>query len=139
MAWHTDDWFLLHGNAPAHSSLLLIQFLTKMSVTVIDHPSYSLDPALINYFLFSKLKTAIKAERIDVEKAIQQNVTVVFNKRFGSWFLQSLLATVRAFQYLCRKWRRPNWKLNNKFDAENCYRFKTKRKKSQNILNELSI
>jgi hypothetical protein len=36
--WKKDNWFLHHDNAPAHTSLVVQQFLTSKSITVIPHP-----------------------------------------------------------------------------------------------------
>jgi len=35
----TNGWFLLHDNAPAHRSVLCMDFLAKNKVTTLEHPS----------------------------------------------------------------------------------------------------
>jgi hypothetical protein len=37
------DWLLQHDNAPAHTSLVVREFLTKNKVTTVLHPAYSPD------------------------------------------------------------------------------------------------
>ena len=37
--WKKNKWFLYHDNAPAHTSLVVRQFLTSKNLTVIPHPT----------------------------------------------------------------------------------------------------
>jgi len=41
--WPDGDWILHHDNAPAHTSHLVQQFLTKHSTTQLQQPPYSPD------------------------------------------------------------------------------------------------
>ena len=43
--YDSGDWFLLHDNAPVHSSILVQQYLAKRGVTCLSHPPYSPDLA----------------------------------------------------------------------------------------------
>ncbi|XP_043285125.1 histone-lysine N-methyltransferase SETMAR-like [Venturia canescens] len=70
--YSSGDWFLLHDNAPSHSSILVSEFLTKKSVTVIRHPPYSPDLAPADFFLFPKIKIAMKGERFQDVEAIKR-------------------------------------------------------------------
>ena len=36
--WRSSSWFLLHDNAPAHRSVLVKDFLTRNTVTTMEHP-----------------------------------------------------------------------------------------------------
>ena len=47
---------LLHGNVPALASKIVTAFWKKEKVTVLPHLPYSLDLALCDFFMFSKLK-----------------------------------------------------------------------------------
>ena len=47
---------LLHDNAPAHTSSVVIDYLETKKVTVLPHPPYSPDLAPADFFLFPKLK-----------------------------------------------------------------------------------
>jgi transposase len=51
---------LHHDNAPAHSSLLIRDFLTKHETTLVPQPPYSPDLAPADIFLFTKLKSILK-------------------------------------------------------------------------------
>jgi len=63
--WKKNNWFLHHDNAPAHTSLVVRQFLTSKNITVIPHPSYSLDLALCDFFLIPKMKVRLRGCRFD--------------------------------------------------------------------------
>ena len=43
--WKNGDWLLHHDNAPAHTSLVVKEFLTKNNMTTVPHPVYSPDLA----------------------------------------------------------------------------------------------
>ena len=44
--WKNEDWLLHHDKAPAHTSLVVREFLTKNNMTTVPRPAYSpdLDP-----------------------------------------------------------------------------------------------
>jgi len=44
--WKNNSWFLRHDNAPAHSSLLVRDYLAKNNTVIMPQPPYSpdLDP-----------------------------------------------------------------------------------------------
>lgn len=54
------SWFLLHDNAPSHRSIIGHEFLTQKQVTVFNQPPYLPDLAPCGFFLFPKLKMALK-------------------------------------------------------------------------------
>lgn len=70
-----DEWFLLHDNAPAHSSAVVAQLLAKRQVAVLPHPPYSPDMAPADYFLFPKIKTKLKGKRFADVETIKSDVT----------------------------------------------------------------
>jgi hypothetical protein len=53
-------WILHHDSALAHDSLADWEFLAKKSIMKLDHPPYSPDLAPCDFWLFPKLKTALK-------------------------------------------------------------------------------
>lgn len=69
------SWSLLHDNAPAHKCKIVRAFLAKRGVVVLDHPPYSPDLAPADFWLFPKLKLAMKGERYSSIKDIQDAVT----------------------------------------------------------------
>ena len=90
--WTNQSW-VLHHNAPAHSSFLVRNFLAKNETTVVPQPSYSPDLALADFFLFPTLKSTLKGLRFDTFDKIQKNLTKdlfaipkeAFQKAFQSW------------------------------------------------------
>jgi hypothetical protein len=58
-----DAWILHNDNVPAHDAHAVREFLAKKSTMKLDHPSYSPDLAPYDFWLFPKLKTALKGNR----------------------------------------------------------------------------
>ena len=56
--WERRQWILHHDNAPAHSALIVHEFLVCNSVTVLEHPPYP-DLTLCDFFLFPKCKLVL--------------------------------------------------------------------------------
>ena len=73
----TGSWMLLHDNAPAHSAIRVRQFLAQHGVVVIEHPPYSPDLAPADFFLFPRLKNALKGARFDDVDDIKTTVTTI--------------------------------------------------------------
>ena len=69
-----DKWFLHHDYAPFHNALRVRKFLAKNSITKMDHPPYSPDLAPCDFWLFPKLKNALKGQRFADFSDIQHNV-----------------------------------------------------------------
>ena len=68
---------LLYDNASAHSVIRVRQFLAQKMVAVLDRPPYSPDLALADFFLFPRLKAAIKVARFVDVNAIKDHVKAV--------------------------------------------------------------
>jgi hypothetical protein len=47
----SGSWYLLHDNAPAHSSGVIWKFLAKRGIPVLSRPLYSPDLAPANFFI----------------------------------------------------------------------------------------
>jgi histone-lysine N-methyltransferase SETMAR len=88
-----DKWILHHDNAPVHDALRVCKFLAKNSITKIDHPPYSPDLAPCDFWLFPKLKNALKGQRFADLSNIQRNVKML---------LQGILEN--DFQDCFRQW-----------------------------------
>lgn len=58
--WSSKDWLLHHDIAPAHTSLLVREFLENTSIITVPHPPYSSDLAPSDFFLFPKMKYRMK-------------------------------------------------------------------------------
>jgi transposase len=70
---HASQWILRHDNAPAHSSLLVWDFLTKTDTTIIPKPPYSPGLAPADFFLFLKLKSILKGRSFATIEEIKEN------------------------------------------------------------------
>ncbi|UYV82755.1 hypothetical protein LAZ67_22000747 [Cordylochernes scorpioides] len=57
------NWLLHHDNPPAHTSLLVRDYLAKNNTLMMPQPPYSPDLAPCDFFLFSKLKRPMKGRR----------------------------------------------------------------------------
>ena len=61
--WKNNSWLSHHDNAPAHSSLLVRNFLAKNNTVIMPQPPYSPDLAPCDFFLFPRLKSPMKGRR----------------------------------------------------------------------------
>jgi histone-lysine N-methyltransferase SETMAR len=71
---NSKERFLLYDNAPADTAGVA-RFLARKQVTMLHHPSYSLDFAPDDFFLYPKLKSQLKGKRFQDISTIQANVT----------------------------------------------------------------
>jgi hypothetical protein len=80
--------------APAHKALSVKQFLVQKSITEVEHPPCYPDLALNDFWLFTKIKSALKGRRYqDMEDIHPRNVTTAlkavpqqeFQKCFQQW------------------------------------------------------
>ncbi|UYV69042.1 DAAM2 [Cordylochernes scorpioides] len=64
--WKNKNWLLHHDNAPAHTSLLVREFLAKNNTLMMPQQPYSPDLAPCDFFLFPKLKRPMKGRLSNV-------------------------------------------------------------------------
>jgi hypothetical protein len=85
--WRNNFWFLHHNNVPAHTLLLIYDFLVNTNTTVLPQPPYSPDMVLADFFLFHKLKSTWRMLSsgmwCHVEEAICSSKTSVYTR--SSW------------------------------------------------------
>jgi len=109
----SDDWFLLHDNAPSHNATIVKQFLAQRRVTVFDHPPYSPDLAPADYLLFPKVKSHLKG-RLWLDFGHSETLEKYIKHHCNGRFLQRHPEAVWPCKSLCTV-RRDVWrKLNNK-------------------------
>jgi len=97
--WNKNNWFLHHDNAPAHTSLVVRQFLTsKKHYSDSPHPNpYSPDHAPCDFFLIPKKKLRLKERHFDTTDEIHTETqevidTLIFENFHGctkSWETRS--------------------------------------------------
>jgi hypothetical protein len=68
---------LYHDNALAHGALAVWEFLAKKLIMKLNHPPYLPDLAACDFWLFPKLKTALKGHRFSDIAEIQGHVTTI--------------------------------------------------------------
>ena len=77
-------------NAPVHNSILVTDYLTKMGIKTVPHPSYSPDLALSDFWLFPKLR-ACRYEKIEeMKEAVTKVIDTLIQEDFHGAF-QKLL------------------------------------------------
>ena len=91
--WKNNSWLLHHDNAPAHTSLLVRDFLAKNNTVTMPRPPYSLDMAPCDFFLFPKIKRTLRGRRFtaidDINSASLKELKAIlkieFEKCFEDW------------------------------------------------------
>jgi len=73
--WEGRQWILHHDNAPAHSALIVPEFLARNSITMLEHPPYSLDLAPCDFFLFPKCKLVLWGRNLGDVTMIKRELT----------------------------------------------------------------
>jgi len=68
-----NGFILHHDNTPCHTSLLVRQFLSN--ITVCPHPPYSPDLAPCDFWLFPKAKMTMKGKRFESIQDIEADTT----------------------------------------------------------------
>jgi hypothetical protein len=105
--WRTNNWFLLHDNAPAHRSLSVKNFVTMKNLTTLEHNPHSPDLAAADFYLFPRLKSAMKGQRFcdaDIiknatekqERLLQNGFQECFRHLYSPW-KKCILATGENF------------------------------------------
>jgi len=93
--WENQTWMLHHDNVLAHVLFLVRSYLAKHQTSVVPHPPYSLDLAPADFFLFPRLKTALKGRHFQTIEEIQENA------------IRELRAiTESAFQEAFQQWKK---------------------------------
>ena len=70
-----NSWILHHDNTPAHTVLSVREFLVTKQITVLEHPAYSPDLALSDFFLFPKINEILKGRHFGDTDDIKNNTT----------------------------------------------------------------
>ena len=94
-----NNWLLHHDNAPAHTSLVVREFLAKNSITLMEHPPYSPDLAPCDFYLFPKCKMLIRGKHFGAVEAIKKQTTNLL-KSITKDDLQ------RCFQQWKKRWQK---------------------------------
>ena len=80
-------------NAPVHNSILVTDYLTKMGIKTVLHPSYSPDLAPCDFWLFPKLKENVRScryETIEMKGAVTKVIYTLTQEDFHGVFQKFL-------------------------------------------------
>ncbi|GBO41267.1 hypothetical protein AVEN_216919-1, partial [Araneus ventricosus] len=83
--WATNDWFLLHDNAPPHRALIVKKYLARHSATTLEHPPYSPDLAPTDFYLFPRLIMKLKGRRFVDSDEVIENATKQLKDLSKKW------------------------------------------------------
>ena len=78
--WKDKSWVIHQNNAPAHSAFSVERFLVKYSIPILDHPPYSPDLAPCDFYLFPKVKSALKGTRFESVEAVKEKAARVLKE-----------------------------------------------------------
>ncbi|GFV00358.1 mariner Mos1 transposase [Trichonephila clavipes] len=92
--WKEKSWIFHQDNAPAHSALSVKRFLAKHSIPVLEHPPYSPDLASCDFYLFPKVKSALKRTRFESVEAVKEKAARVLKE-----------LTKNDFQHCFEQWK----------------------------------
>jgi len=86
--WRNNSWQLHHDNAPAHTSLLVREFLAKNNTVMMPQPPYSPDLAPCDFFFFPKIKRTLKGRRFasidEIKSASLKELKTISKTEFQS-------------------------------------------------------
>ena len=71
------QWHFYQDNAPVHNSILVTDYLTKISIKTVPQPHYSPDLASSDFWLFPKLRGC----RHETIEEMKEAVTKVIDTR----------------------------------------------------------
>lgn len=71
----SSNWNLNHDNASAYSAHVVQQFLAKHDIPIVLQPLYLPDLFLFNFFLYSKMKMALKGQHFQYVDEIKHSAT----------------------------------------------------------------
>ncbi|KAG5331335.1 MOS1T transposase, partial [Acromyrmex charruanus] len=93
--WKNKSWILHQDNAPAHNALSVKRYLAVRGTPVLEHAPYSPDLAPCDFFLFPKIKSALKGTRFESMEEV---------KRKSAELLNAL--TKEDFQHCFDQWKK---------------------------------
>ena len=77
--WKNKSWILHQDNAPAHNALSVKRYLAARGTPVLEHAPYSPDLAPCDFFLFPKIKSALKGTRFESMEEVKRKSAELLN------------------------------------------------------------
>ena len=99
----SGQWHFQQDNSPVHNSILVTDYLTKMGIKTVPHPSYSPDLVLCDFWLFPKLKEKLRGCRHEKIEEMKEAVTKVIGTLMGPWDLPEVIRTVQQMHCTRRR------------------------------------
>jgi len=99
-----EEWKLVvhHDNAPAHTSLVVREFLTKNNMTTVPHPAYSPDMAPCDFYTFPKIKLQLKGRHFasieEVQAESQQMLNTLTLADFNECFQNGKITGIVVYK-----------------------------------------
>lgn len=82
----SQELYLLHDNAPIHTSKKTQETLTKAGFVQLDHPPYSPDLAPSDFWLFNHLKKLMRGKKFVSKDDMKDNVTTFLMQNDQNFF-----------------------------------------------------
>jgi len=101
--WKNGSWVLHQGSVLANNALSVKMFLTKHKIIVMEHPLYSPGLAPCDFFLFPKIKSALKGTRFGYVDAVKAKAMELM-KKLSEDDLQSCFQQWNINVEWCRDW-----------------------------------
>ena len=86
----SGQWYFRQDNAPVHNSILVADYLTKIGIKTVPHPSYSPDLAPCYFWLFPKLRGCRYETIEEMKEALTKLIDTLTQEDFDGAF-QKLL------------------------------------------------
>ena len=84
------QWHFYQDNAPVHNSILVTDYLTKMSIKTLPHPPYSPDLAPCDFWLFPKLRGCRYDTIEEMKEAVMKVIDMLRQEDFYGAFQRLL-------------------------------------------------
>ena len=78
----SGQWHFHQDNAPVHNSILVTDYLTKMSIKTVPHPPYSPDLAPCDFCLFPKLRGCCYETIEEMKEAVTKVIDMLTQEDF---------------------------------------------------------
>ena len=85
-----SQWHFYQDNAPVHNSILVIEYLTKMGIKAVPHPSYSPDVGPCDFWLFPKLRGCHYETIEEMKEAVLNAIDMLTHEDFPEAFQKVL-------------------------------------------------
>jgi histone-lysine N-methyltransferase SETMAR len=123
--WNLNSWVSYHDHAPTHSALSVKRFLVKHNIPVLEHPPYSPDLAPCDFYLFPKVKSALKGTRFETVEAVKEKAARIMKE-----------LTEEDFQYCLEQWK---FRMERCRDRAVVYFYKTTLHEQYTIVMKVSL